>query len=52
MLQFFSQPQMTTIKNKFNKWADWLINYIPPKPKAVDSLLEKLKKTWKSQKSV
>ena len=37
------EPRVTTIKNKFNEWADWLVSYIPPKPKVVDTLLEGFK---------
>ena len=34
---------MKAIKNKVNKWTDWFLSYIPPKPKIVDSALESFK---------
>ena len=31
------------IKQKITDFGDWLLNYIPPKPKVVDKVLESLK---------
>ena len=42
------ESRVSTIKNKFNEWADWLVSYIPPKPKVVDTLLEGFKNKIKS----
>jgi hypothetical protein len=39
----FPSRAMKTIKKKVGEWAEWLISYIPPKPKMVDRVLEDFK---------
>ena len=51
-----SQPKKDkqNVKQKINNFGEWLLNYIPPKPKVVHKVLEsfktKLKKCMKREK--
>ena len=35
------------IKQKIKDFGEWLLNYLPPKPKVVDKVLESLKTKFK-----
>jgi len=43
-LRKYASDKAESMKKEWNRWFDWLVNYIPPIPKVIDKAFEVVKK--------